>query len=815
MKKNIRTNIIRRLIVFLLTLCIAFICIEQIYSPHILLSLQVNKACDLNVFYDNGAVNGYCFDDEHVAQTSSLSPGEQTVKVYIPRESMKRLRLDFGNEPCNVELYALSFVSNVLVSYDYAAEEIFYSFKTLNDISWCDYKDGVAMYTVSGTDGHIAALSSLPMKAATLHTTRMVLQVILLLSISLLMAIGDHVYCFFRKAYKRHSRMCKYLTFTLAIEIILLLVCPLYWFIETVFAICFGCGLCYALEYFGENKTLFRDYFGISLVCIIALMPLFLTGFYYGDSYWSRSAGMSAEEYINLPISMKRPFVGIVTALFREISVENSYIMRTCFAVCLIFSGILLYKFVLTKLKSQTTAYILCIFLCASVIAVDSLAYLEIYPIIFSLLFSIIAYLAWEQFTNRIKKGFSRRATLDAFIMVISLLAAFYMYQIGTPVFFVMLVISILSENESDKAVLKKGIVATLFYSVIAIVYLLSTPWIQNIYHVANIQSERANFIHTLPAIIEKITWFFGTVLPQSIHRIWASILPSNIFTANNLFYTISYKEEFLGIALLVFAGIVIFLFLVSCFLQGYRKKAICCLCSIFLSFYPFLLLPESTILTYYILPLIILLEVFFILGLREIFRREKVRLKQRKNIKVCDVKRSIIMLLTLLVVVNSAKYANYWVLYCRDSYQYIKQYILSNKTDDISKIHVYGKIAPNVGGGPYIVGAVERIFEEIGEDPSQYSITQSDTTYAISQLTENDAQALYKALLEPEYEKFMSYYIFSEFYHCYYIKTNSFTPEDQKFLQGCLTRSGLIPRENDKTTLVISMSGFNQTHSF
>ena len=814
MKKHIAV-LVKRILVFFVTFFLLLVYTEQINRSHIILRLRINKSCDLSVFYDNGEADGYCFDDKHLAQVCTLSLGEQTVKISIPQEGMSRLRLDFGNEPCDVEVYELALAPNTIVNYVYSAEDVFYSFSTRNDISACNYKNGAARYTVSGSDGHIATLTPLPEKTATYRIDNLILQALFLLGAPLAAAFGDKVYFFGKKTYKKHSRLCNYVVPTLALEITLLLLCPQYWLLLTAFSVSFGFSLCYAFEYFAKNAAAVRDYLRISLVCLIALMPLFLTGFYYGDSYWSRYAGKTVAEHINLTMAMKRPFVGIIAALFGDISVENSYIMRICFAVALLFSALLLYQFVEQKLKSRTVAYLLSIFTCASVVAVECVAYLEIFPIILSLLFSIIAYLAWEEFDRKIKKGLTRETIWNAVIFAVSILTAFYMYQIGTPIFFVLLVISVVSEQQQDKDVLKKGIKATLSYGVVAIAYLLSTSWIQTVYHVANIQSERSNFIHSIPQAVEKITWFTGTVLPQSIHRIWASILPRSNFTANNLFYLIFYKSENLGIALVVIAAIVILVFLGSYLLRGQWQKTLGCVCGIFLSFYPFLLLPESTVLTYYMLPLIILLEIFFILGLRELFHWAKRILNGRAKTIESTVKVCVTLSVTLLVLINSATYSNYWVMYCRDSYQYIKQYILSNRTDETKRIHVYGTIAPQVGSGPYVLGAVSRIFEEIGEDPAQYSVTQSDTEYVISQLTQENVQLLGETLPESEYVRFMSYYIFSPFYDCYYVKTNSFTPEEQAFLHGCLAHSGLLPDEHDEATLIISMSGFNQTHPF
>jgi len=604
------------------------------------------------------------------------------------------------------------------------------------------------------------------------------------------------------------------LILTACFETCLLLLWPRYWFIETLFSVCVGFSLACMLEYIFDDKSLIQDYFGIVVVCVIALMPMFLTGFYYGDTY-SHGVGWSAGASLSGAIAMRRPFVGITSALFGDYSTEESCIVRIVIGGGLILSGLLLYKFVNEKFKSRTLAYILCIFLCASVVAVDCFAYLAVYPIVYSLLFSIIAYLAWERFADEIQNGFCAGTILYGFIFASSLLTAFCFYQIGTPVFFVMLVISVLSEQQSDKGVLKKGICATFSYGAVAVFYLLFTSGLQKLYHIGNIQGERSKFIHTMPQIVQKLKWFFHDVIPQSIHRIWATVLPGGTFTTKNLFYTISYRNRHLQI-LLIAATVFLMLFLLVGHLRRRRwQKSVGCLCGVFLSFYPFLILPESTVLTYYMLPLIMLLEVFFVLGIWEIIRCAKRLLEGRSSDSGRKAKQIVILILSVFVAVNSARYANNWVSYCRDSFQYLKMSILPNKTDETRNIHVYGKISPYVGGNPYVIFSVQCVLKEINEDPAEYTITQADTPYAIDQLTQKNDRELKEVLSKQDYERFMGYYIYSEFYHCYYIATNWFTSEEQEFLKGCLERAGLTPSKDDKTTLIISMAGFNQTHPF
>lgn len=815
MVKKILSN---RFMAGLILFVVLSVCSALSFQPYLLLTIESDTTCDLMVFYDNGSKEGYCFDDAHMTQTQLMSGGEQTVKVLVPRSGLNRLRLDFGNMPCHVAISQMVIVPNCIQSYWYSAEEVFQAFPVLNDIAQSSYEDGAAKYTISGSDGFITVSDRMPKKTVEFRVGLVMVKAILLACLSFCIVFWKSLFRFVKKTagifflkYMRHYKFANRVLVVLLLELCTVFLCPQYWLIGTLFSVMVGCSVCYLGEYVSEDKTLFRDYGMLALLCTMALFPFFLTGFAYGDSYVNLQGGRTPSWVMSGAIAMKRPFVGITSACSINTSVEGSYILRMCLSVGIVVCAILLYRFILAKMNSKPMALLLCIFLCASVITVDCIAYLAVYPIVFSLLLSAVAYLEWESFVDKIEKGCHRESILYGLAFAGSLLAAFCMYQIGTPMFFVLLVISVLDEKTQDKGVIKKGVSAVFSYGAIAVMYLLCTSWLQKIFEIQNTQSERSAFIHTIPQVLEKTKWFFQEVIPQSIYRIWAGVMPGGFFTTNNLFYTISFKNGNLQSALMVCTiGFILFYF-ASLLFKKQWQKVFGCLCGIPLSFYPFLLLPESTVLTYYMLPLIMLLEVFLFQGVRALLHCTHCLLGDKTQCR----RTAVILLVGALVVINSARYANNWVMYCRDSYQYMKQSILSNKTEDVQNIHVFGKISPYVGSSPYVIAAVERIIEEIGENPAEYTITQSDTSYSIEQLTGKNVEVLKRTLSDQDYQRIMGFYEYNKYYECYYLNANYFLEEDKEFLTRCLTDAELIPSANDKTTLIISLTGFHQTHSF
>lgn len=172
------------IILAILLFTILMACSSLLFKSYMLLTVETDRPCDLTVFYDNGAEEGYCFDDAHLSQGHVLSAGKQTVKIYIPQEGLRRLRLDFGNAPCNIAIYQLEIVPNFTQSYRLSAEEVFHEFGVLNDISQSSCKDGVVNYAVSGTDGFIATSDNLIKENAKISYANFIFRTILLLGFS-------------------------------------------------------------------------------------------------------------------------------------------------------------------------------------------------------------------------------------------------------------------------------------------------------------------------------------------------------------------------------------------------------------------------------------------------------------------------------------------------------------------------------------------------------------------------------------------------------------------------------------------------------
>lgn len=113
------------------------------------------------------------------------------------------------------------------------------------------------------------------------------------------------------------------------------------------------------------------------------------------------------------------------------------------------------------------------------------------------------------------------------------------------------------------------------------------------------------------------------------------------------------------------------------------------------------------------------------------------------------------------------------------------------------------------------MIAAVERILEEEGYESNEYIISQTDTPYQIGQLTQEVVDKMEHSLSKKDYQRFADYYEYSKYYSCYYLKTYNFTEEEKTFMQECFQNADIIPPRDDKNTIVLSLTGYNLTHTF
>lgn len=583
-----------------------------------------------------------------------------------------------------------------------------------------------------------------------------------------------------------------------------------YYLLHFIFAMSFSAALCIAGEMISENfrRRTSPFYFYIIVSILIVMLPMMMNGFFYGDDLWGYAKDISPEyKNINGSIALRRPMCGIINAMFLSVSFDSSWIYRTVNTIVLTLSSFILFAYIHKARKNAWLAFAFVLLFSCSSVMIDSVAYLSVSPVFYSLFSSATAYITFE-------KGYNEKKHWYYFAGGLLLVVAFMLYQITTPIVFVMFMISIYQKTQKDSDYFRKAFALLMWYGIVAVLYLLISNGIMKLYGVVAAQTDRAQFVSSLPAIISKLKWFIEIVIPQTCYKIVASILGFSSYTTNNLFYEVHFSNNaFSTIVMLLILGLTIVYFLRFVFQKRYLSLFIG-LCAIILSFYPFLILPESYSLSYYLIPIVALFIYYAIEGAGIICRQ----VSRLFNTRIWAVGEKLLLcigyVVACAVIIHGAFYASNWVNYCRDSHIYIRQYLSSSLTKETEKICISGRISPYVGGNPYVILSTQLALEELGYDPNHYQIMQIDNPYYIVEIPASSMEKAKESLSEDDFDHLNTYYLYDGMYNRY-LYNYSADQEGKQFIQRCLIDSDLIYLENSEQSIYFSLDGFTKTHPF
>lgn len=554
-----------------------------------------------------------------------------------------------------------------------------------------------------------------------------------------------------------------------------------------------------------DNKETFKYYFILFVLQLIAFLPLYTQSFMYGDDFWGFASDFNGD--ISGGLYFSRPFISFLNGFLFNTSFEKLNYFRIFNSIFLYLFGCILFRYITIKTKHRQLAFLFSAIAISSCVAVDCIAYASVYPINISLMISAISFVLYD-------KAHEEQGNKKIVLIIesgICLLTAFCFYQIGTPIVFVMYVISEeYSVHEKEGKRFGRAFLHLIYYGIIAITYLLLNKVLQQITGVVNGQSARGQIINSVDQIVGKIYWFGTDVCPQALTKIVEVILGNGVFKENNMFYHSTYVNGNIGTIVTVLLAICVLFFLA---LGINRKRSFVygfiLLMAIPLTFYPFLILPESVFLTYYAIP-IIMLFIWYVLGaLRNICQINIVK-RIKKNV--------ILGIIVFIMALNSNSYAeNAWVNYCRDSYEYLANYIaaeLVNRGNEIDTIAVEGSISPYVGGRDYVIFCVKNILSEMNYDPNLYNIVQSDNGYYLLSFGDEEVAYMEEILGEEKFEKLLNYYLHDDLYGRWLYNYSIQESSEKEFLKECFESTGQIVIE-DSSTIVISLDGFNYRNVF
>lgn len=589
--------------------------------------------------------------------------------------------------------------------------------------------------------------------------------------------------------------------------------------LELIFTLCMTISLYCVIRYLfidemaGDKKEkLLQCYIGLLMVQVIAFLPMYTQNFMYGDDLWGFAEVFDGT--VKNGLLYNRPFIYFLYGIIPKLSFFTIKYFRLCNAIFMYFFGCIFLKFVFEKTNEIRRAFVLSTCIIASCMAVDCIAYASIFPINSSLMISAISFIVYQ----KAKDGSRKERICMVLISGICLLTAFFFYQIGTPIVFVFFVIyEKYSERQKEYICFKTSLLYLIYYGMVACIYLMGNKVLQKLVGVSSLQSARGEFVSTIEEIMRKIDWFFEVVCRQALTRIVAILFGNNLFQESNMFYNCTYKNnnlETLLVTCMIICTIVSILFV------GRKHKSMfsmfICIVAIPLTFYPFLILPESYFLTYYAIPLITIFLWYIVDGLIILIRFLKGTINLYNN-TIRKKMNFLVGAMVFIVVIQSNFYAETgWVNYCRDSYEFMANQIYSElvKHDSIDTIIVNGNISPYVGGRSYVRHAVNRILDELGENAQEYNVVQQDNEYYLVSFQDHEIEKMIEMLGDEKYQKMLLYYTHDDMYNRYVYNYTAQEQIQKEFLQECFYQTKQLSPITD-TTIAIDLTGFYQRNKF
>ena len=560
-----------------------------------------------------------------------------------------------------------------------------------------------------------------------------------------------------------------------------------------------------------KNNDFLKYYFILFIVQMIAMLPLYTQNFMYGDDLWGFSENYSGN--LSDGLFFSSPFIDFLKGTVLDTSFQSIKYFRLYNGLVLFMFGCMIFYFVYNQTQKKNLALFFSTCAIAGCSAVDCIAYASIFPINMALVASAVSFILYSEAHNECvkKKGLLFCAS------AVSLFTAFCLYQIGTTIVFVMYVIyEKYREKTKESQRFTQAFLYMIYYAIVTLSYLFITKIFQIICGVNAGQGGRSQIVFSLEQIVNKLVWFLKCVCPQTINRILGLLLGNSIYIENNMFYNCSFKYPKLGILLSL---LVVALMLLSIIYNGIKQKSgiyvFIAIIAIPLSFWPFLVLPESYYLTYYATGIIFLFIWYVCDGVMIVGKHLLAKIKDCYYI---NIEKTVIVFVSLFIIaIQSNNYAeNAWVNYCRDSYEYIANTLAIELriNPNVNSISIQGSVSPYVGGREYVIFEVKDILKELGYNSDDFIITQNDSLYYISIFNDGEVSQMMDILGEAKMDQLLQYYDHDDLYSrwCYNGKAND--ENTLQFLQECFISTGQMAVKGENV-VVINLDGFNLRNVF
>ncbi|MDY3741280.1 MAG: hypothetical protein SO022_12660 [Selenomonadaceae bacterium] len=529
-----------------------------------------------------------------------------------------------------------------------------------------------------------------------------------------------------------------------------------------------------------------KMYLVMILLLMFSFSPFIYNDFYYFDDLWS----FSRVEYNKIGIAAQRPFIDLYINMAYPLSIEYTSVFRTITIIVQSLYAISIYTFFSNVLKSKAISIFLSIVFSCSVLVVDIIGYMAIFPVVLSNIYTLYSYIVF-------KDGYEKcniRYHCYLYSMIFFIAACMY-YPIITPMFFVYALIDRYFERLYSA---KYYIHLFGEYVISTAVYLSVTRALLYLFGVS--ASSRAVIIDTYDGFIAKINWFIMDVIPTCFTHIFALFTGNTFLELNCMFYTVKISNHpFRYVIMTIIMTLILYYFYKLYKMKNYIL-ILYSLVIIPMTFMYWLILSESTIITYYLLALNYLLILMMFLGLYSYLKS----------------KNKVLIILSLLILASSNIYAgSFWVEYNQYSYNFIKSTIASNINSYTKRIHIYGKLNPYQINS-YAIMATNLALKDLGIEENKINVTASDDEKIITGLTHEEGEELCNKLDSDSLKIFNKYYQRNTDYAIYTMRENIEGEYNQEELTKVLILGGALPDKNSNDVIIVDLNkGFHQLYKF
>ena len=537
-----------------------------------------------------------------------------------------------------------------------------------------------------------------------------------------------------------------------------------------------------------------KNYFIIGLSLFFIYLPFLTDSSYFYDDYW----GYTGEHVLNGisgGLNMMRPFHGLLAELFWFVTPETGYIIKWFSVVLVLLYALIIYKWVKNNSGDEKTALLISLALTVFSPLSDHIGYsstIALMPAMLAAGFSVISFdIGYKNKGNKVLLS-SLSVALSFFCLVFSNM----LYQVAPPIVFVFLAVHVYF-NRNDKSSVKFVLSYLFIFAFASVFYLLFTKWLNHLYHIG--EWSRGGFIE-ITDIVPKINWFFTRVLPSVFDRLSASFFGRLLFEEKNYLYTFHSINLVIRILYYLFYVVLLSFGIILLF---WRKKniidIIMLICFVPMSYYSFLVLKEYGYLTYYAIPIISIVLLYFIFIISEILSMKFLNFSREKIIKYFYGIVSILVI--VLALQNNIYIRQFWIGTNKEGYNFLKN-TLSVLLQDKKKIHIYGVLTPGQGN-IYSVYATKLALKELGHDAKNFQITASDNDHLISIIQSEVLDSLKTNISKEDFVFLLSHYNFDNTYSRYIYCGNNISASDSDRLKWIYIKSGLLPESYNEIALV------------